>query len=521
MVGAIVGTLEYMAPEQALAQSVDHRADIYAFGLMLFDMALGPGQRSQAGRTVAELLARVQKPLPRARSIDPSVPEPIERIIDRCTQPDASARYQSTRELVDDLAAVDAQRGFASDTASRVSITRATAPIALAHRKRVVYFAAAITLVVAGIGVWLVGDRLFTGQTPTAPQRQIALAVLPFQNASRDQTLDWLGPGLAELAGGATGQSPRLRILSQDRVFQLLRDLRVATSDDLASGVVRNVLEFANADTLVSGSLENKGDQIRINARVHHLEGEPTVLNASATSKDDLLRAAADLGRQIRGVLSIDAAALADLQARAFTPSTRSIQALQYYFEGMQLRRRGNQQAAINHFEEATRIDPEFALAHAGLARTLAASGRTAEAKQHAARAVDLSSRLPVEEQELVAAAQAAISDVDGGIAGYERLIASRPADVQLRFELAQLLENKGALDRASKEFSAVLELDPKYVDALLGAGRIAIRRREYYESLSWLNTAQTLAITFDNQASKATALHYLEHRVQEPPKTR
>src|SRR5688572_3410965 len=78
MAGAVVGTLEYMAPEQAMAQPIDQRADVYAFGLILYDMVLGPRQSTRAESAVAELMARVQNPLPPARGVDPSIPEPLE-----------------------------------------------------------------------------------------------------------------------------------------------------------------------------------------------------------------------------------------------------------------------------------------------------------------------------------------------------------------------------------------------------------------------------------------------------------
>ena len=97
--GAVIGTLEYMAPEQAMAQPIDQRADVYAFGLILYDMVLGQRQATRAESAVAELMARVQNPLPPARGVDPSIPEPLERIIDKCTQPDPAQRYQTSAEL--------------------------------------------------------------------------------------------------------------------------------------------------------------------------------------------------------------------------------------------------------------------------------------------------------------------------------------------------------------------------------------------------------------------------------------
>ncbi len=107
--GAIVGTIEYMAPEQARGVTVDHRADIYSLGLMLNDMLLG---RRQGGETtaVAELMSRMQHPPPSLRSVDPTLPEWIDRIVTRCLQPDPAQRYQHIGELVLELGAEESGR---------------------------------------------------------------------------------------------------------------------------------------------------------------------------------------------------------------------------------------------------------------------------------------------------------------------------------------------------------------------------------------------------------------------------
>ena len=91
-----MGTLEYMAPEQAQGVAVDHRADIYAFGLMLYDMVAG--RRRLAGRDnpMTEMMGRMQQPPPPLRSVEVTVPEGLDAVVSRCVQPDPSARYQAT-----------------------------------------------------------------------------------------------------------------------------------------------------------------------------------------------------------------------------------------------------------------------------------------------------------------------------------------------------------------------------------------------------------------------------------------
>ena len=107
MAGAIVGTLEYMAPEQFRGEAVDHRADIYAFGLILYDLLAGRRRKGSARTAFEEAARRARKPLPPLAEVRPDVPAPLERIVTRCIQPDPAARYATTEELAADLDRLD------------------------------------------------------------------------------------------------------------------------------------------------------------------------------------------------------------------------------------------------------------------------------------------------------------------------------------------------------------------------------------------------------------------------------
>ena len=107
MSGAVVGTVAYMAPEQARAEPVDQRADIYAFGLILYDLLLGRTRASSAESAFAELNARMEQSPPPPRTMDAAIPEALDRIITRCIQPDADARYPTIADLLADLEKLD------------------------------------------------------------------------------------------------------------------------------------------------------------------------------------------------------------------------------------------------------------------------------------------------------------------------------------------------------------------------------------------------------------------------------
>ena len=130
--GAIIGTLAYMAPEQATGKPVDQRADIYAFGLILSEMLVGKRGSSGGDTALALLIERASHAPPRLRTIDPSIPEPLDAIVARCLEPDPAARYQTTKELEAALERLDAERPRDVSAGRR----RAPKPGAVAGRRR-------------------------------------------------------------------------------------------------------------------------------------------------------------------------------------------------------------------------------------------------------------------------------------------------------------------------------------------------------------------------------------------------
>ena len=106
--GAIVGTIAYMAPEQARGEEVDERVDIYAFGLILYDLLIGRRRIDDAaGGAVADLQKRLEQATPPVKSVVPEVPEPLNRFVSRCIEPEAAKRFGSTAEMLEALARLD------------------------------------------------------------------------------------------------------------------------------------------------------------------------------------------------------------------------------------------------------------------------------------------------------------------------------------------------------------------------------------------------------------------------------
>ena len=505
--GTIVGTVEYMAPEQARGEAVDARADIYSFGLILNDLLLG--RRSTLGTTaVGELMARMQHAPPSVRSVDPTIPAGVDAIVTKCLQPDPAARYQRLADLVADLEALD-QHGHPTLTSGFAAPAARGASAASVRRWGVA--AACVFLAAIAIALVLRG-RMGPARTapPAAGGPTISLAILPFRNASGDPTLDSLGSSLGEVLRTELGQSARVRTVPSDRLHQVLQDLRIAPNATLAPTELARVADFTSARSVLWGQYTRFGNAIRIDATLQDLDrGQSVPLNAMAPNEGSLLSAITELAAAVRQSLARGSAdVLNELNLTAGKPSTSSFEALRLYDEGLQLTREGKQQAALKSFEAATKADGNFALAFSGLAQAYATLGYDAEAAQASRRAMSLGETLPPQEKYLISANHYRIvNDTPKAIESYENLAKASPNSATVQFDLGTLYEKNGAFDQARERFAKVVALDPKFVDGLRALGRVEIRRGNPQGSLDHLNTALTLAIQLENDEARADVL--------------
>jgi tetratricopeptide (TPR) repeat protein len=495
--GTMLGTVEYMAPEQAMGEAADFRSDIFTLGIILFE--LFTGQRPFSGETpMSRLSARLHKPAPDARTFHADLPPYLAGIVGRCLERDPALRYQRVEEIIADLDAHHETEKPRPPVWRRPWVWKSAAGL------------------VAAVALAAGGTAVRRGLQPAPPSKTVTLgqgatlAILPFRNASGDPSLAWLGTSLAEMLRTDVGQSAAFRTVSPDRLDQTLRDLRIAPDASFDAESLRRLAEFTNADTILWGQYLRAGDKIRIDATFQDYKHQRTVpLKVEAPGEKDLLKAIDDLARSIQQNVAASPDLLKELQANAFKPSSTSLQALRDYNDGLQMARQGKNLDALKRFEAATSQDPDFALAQSRLAQTYASLGQDAQAEQTSRRAVELSQKLPPRERYLIEAAHARIlNDNQKAIQSYENLVKVTPGDTDVRFTLGRLYEDTGLLEKAQNEYAEVLARDPKFVSGLFAMGRVEIRRGNAQPALEHLNNALTLAIQLENDEQRADVLN-------------
>jgi len=504
--GALIGTMEYMSPEQALAKELDQRSDLFTVGLIFYELLTGQ-MPFKADSALASLIKRTQERVAPVVDYDSKIPRPLSDIVSKCLERDPSLRYQTADQILADLEAWLGKRAAAS-----LSFPASEKP--WGQTVPWPFFAAAVTIAVLSVTAFLLRDKLFR---PAAKQHGatgpvVSLAILPFHNASGDQAWDWLGPSMAEMLSTDVGQSEHLRTVSTDRLQQVLHDLRVSPATSVDPDTLRRIAEFSNADTVVSGQYARFGDQIRIDAVVRDLKRDRSISIKSEAASEKALSAAVDqLADSIRQNLSLAPDLVKELQAQSFKPNSTSVDALRDYNQGVQLARQGNNLEAVKHFQAATREDPQFALAYSRLGETDAELGYDSDAEQSSRKADDLSEGLPLAEKYLIQASYARIlKDDKKAIEAYENLAKSSPDNLDVQYALGSLYQEEGDYEKARAHFQKVLDADPKNIKTLWSMGGVEVMSGNYPNALDFFNRGLSLSIEVDNQEQKSLILHAL-----------
>lgn len=506
--GAIVGTMEYMSPEQALAKDLDQRSDIFALGLILYEMLTGK-QPFVAESALASLIKRTQERAVPVSDVDAQIPGALSGIVSKCLERDVNERYQSCAAILADLNTWKDKRAAGTiKLEASVKPWGQTLPWPL--------IGGIVTALVLAVSGYMLRDRLFKS-SPSSGSAAVAtpavsLAILPFRNASGDPALDWLGPSLADMLTTEVGQSARLRSVSPSNLHQVFNDLRISSGTVMDQATIQRVANFSNADRVVWGQYARFGDQIRIDATLQDIKNDRTFpLKIDAASEKDIPGAIDRMAESIRQKLALPENVLKELKASSFQPSSKSLSALRDYNQGLDLQRDGKNLEAQKEFDAATKEDPAFALAFSRRAQTYGSLGYDSEAEQSARKAVDLSEGLPDAEKYLVSAIRyQATKNYPEAIKAYETIAKASPNNSDVQSALASLYQDSGDLAKARDYYQKILSSNPKDIAANLSLGFIAIRSGDAQGSFDPLNRAYSLAVQVDNQEQKATSLHLM-----------
>ncbi len=441
VLGAVVGTVEYMAPEQARGVHVDQRADVYAFGLILYDMLVGRPRAEHAGSAIAELQGRMQHAPPAVKSIVPEVPEGVDRIITRCLAPDADKRFQTSAELAAALNRLD-DKGV---------------PIREPRRFTPRMIAVAVMLVASLVtGTWW-----FTRTPPPEkPHDPVTVVIADFENKTSDPTFDHtLEPMLKLALEGASF------ISAHDRT-RMRAAFGIPIPEKLDEAAARQIAIKQAAGIVLSGSIDRKGSGYEVEVKAAQPVTGNVVADArgSASSKEQVIATATKLATTVRKVLGDKTSESAQLFAMK-SISTTSLEVVGHYAAGVELQSKAKYGEALQEFLKAVELDPKFGLGYQSAAAMSRNVGKLEDAEKYAKAALrSLDTMTERERFNVRGYYSRSVGDLKGCKDEYGNMLARYSGDTvahnQRAVCMVGLRDMRGAVD----ELRQAVEILPNHV---------------------------------------------------------
>jgi len=449
--GMMIGTMEYMSPEQAQAKNLDARSDIFTVGLIFYELLTGK-MPYEADSVVASLLKRSRERAAPVSTHNIAIPRSLSSIVAKCLELEPELRYQSADEA---LAALDKWQETGVAAALRFPEVRPWArdiPLPL--------FGAVTTVLVLALTGFLLRNKLF-GPTGGSARTPIAVLVADFQNNTQDSLFDdTLEPMLNVALEGASFINAYNRSTARRLASKLPNP-----SGKLDENAARLVAVNEGIAVVLTGSLSNRGDGYAVSVKaVDAVTGKTlTSANANAANKDELLLDIPKIAAPIRKALGDATPESVQLGQVAGAFSTSSLAAVHQYGIAMEQLLAGNSQEAIGSFSNAIALDPNFARAYGGMASAYGNLGRTQDAEKYVKLAMEHVDRMTERERYRVRGLYYfATSNYPKCIEEYGELLKRFPADDSAWANIAACYLSVRRIPEAVTAAQRAVEIVPK-----------------------------------------------------------
>ena len=512
--GTAVGTVAYMSPEQALAEDLDVRTDLFSFGVVLYEMATGvlPFRGASSAATFDAILHKA--PTAPVR-INPDLPGELERIINKALEKDRTLRYASAADLHVDLVRLkrdsDPARRSASSTPVEGAAPVETAPpgasgalaAAPLRRPRLTWWKIAVTAV--AVLAIAVGAYFFYVRTrPILTDRDV-IVLSDFVNSTGDAEFDTT---LTQALRIDLGQSPFVSILPEQGVRETLRMMSRPPDEPVTPALAREIGQREGLKATVEGSIAALGNRYLIVVEARDCRTGAALVSdkEEAESKEAVSKALDRLVLRLRGRLGESLASVQKHSVPLERATTSSLEGLKAYTLGSKVSLSGRHLESISHFKRAIELDPSFASAYQAVANRYDAIGDLTQAEKYSRKAYELRDR--VSENERFYITSSYHINVDGDVIKQievaELWKSTYPRNWVANQHLAGGYARAGRLEDANEQYRLVM--------SAVGSGAIqGVNLAENLISLNNLEEANTLcARTLTNYPDLRTFHRYL-----------
>jgi tetratricopeptide (TPR) repeat protein/predicted Ser/Thr protein kinase len=504
--GALIGTPDYMSPEQAKGQSIDARSDLFSLGIIFYEMLSGKVP-FDADTTMGKLWKRTNEPARPLDELDKTIPKPLSDIVRKCLEIDPNKRYSSAEEL---LQQIEIWQGPAAGT----RVVTVQAPSAFpAYAKW-----AAAGVGVLAIAIFFIFRSKITPQ-PVGPHAPVTLLIADFDNKTGDSVFDGT---LEPMLGIALEGAPFISSVNRGQARKDAARLQPGATH-LDSSLAQLVARSEGVNAVVTGSITQAGSGYKVSvSALDAATGKPIITeDKNASNKQDVLAAAGKLAESIRKGLG-DTTPESAQQAAAETFSAGSLEAAHAYAVGQDFQLAAKWDDALKAFGHAAELDPNLGRAYAGMAAIDANLGKRQDAEKNYGLAMSHIDRMtdrekyrtrsgyylfmrnqPKAMEELTALVSQYPADTAGhanlalayfysrnmskALEEQKRALEITPHSVLQQVNYSMYALYAGDFDTAAKQAQLILQENPKFDQALrteglaeLGLGHAAESEADY-----------------------------------------
>jgi serine/threonine protein kinase/tetratricopeptide (TPR) repeat protein len=484
----MIGTPEYMSPEQAEAKEVDQRSDIYSLGIILYEMATG--RVPFEGETPLSVAMKHKGEAPRdPKQLNPNIPDDLGGVILKCLEKDKTNRYQTATEVRSELEKIE--KGI--PTTERVipekkPFTSKEITVTFGLKKALLPILGLIFLVIAAVAIWQI---FLKKEAPLTTSSTKSIAVLPFVDLSPTKDHEYLCDGISETLIDALTNIEGLWVPARTSAFFF----KGKTQD------IREIGQKLGVDNVLEGSIQVAGDNLRVTARISNAQDGRQVWSEIYNRKmADVFSIQDDIAKAIVTALKINL--LGEKGGLLIKNYTENLEAYSLYLQGRNFwNKRGEADLikSIEYFEKAAETDPNYALAYAGLGDAYEVLGDNGfwpaekaftKAKTAVSKALEIDGKLAEAHVSLATIMRDYDWDFVGAEKEFKLAIELNPSYATTHNSYAELLSNFDRHDDAIREIKIARHLDPLSPRISANVGLHFYFARRYSEALEELNKA-------------------------------
>ncbi len=457
--GVMIGTPEYMSPEQAEVKEVDQRSDIYSLGVILYEMVTG--RVPFEGETPLGIAMKHKSEMPKdPKEINAQIPDDLNKVILRCMEKDKKKRYQSVGEVRSELENIE--KGIPTTERvipKRKPITSKEITVTFGLKKLLIPALVAVVLIVIALIVWQPWEQK---ETVPIPSDNPSIAVLPFVDLSPTKDHEYLCDGTAETLINALSSIKDLYVPARTSAFSFKgKDIDI-----------REIGQKLNVKTVLEGSVQVAGSRVRITARLLNVEDGYQLWSENyERGMEDIFAVQDDIAQNIVNTLRVKL--MGEKKKGVIRHSTENREAYDSYMQGiyfMNKRGKENLEKAVELFKEAIEKDTTYARAYAGLAESylilgdwgfLPSKEAFPNAREGAKRALEIDNSLAEAHTTLACVQYIFDWDWPGAEDEFKLAISLNPNCAVAHKNYGEYLTRIGRFKEAHHEFQRAQELDP------------------------------------------------------------